>query len=265
MALARAGERRTWALASWAGAALLFAGMALDEALVIHEEFNGEAARAWFRATSPVQGTVVWLILLLPVIVGAMGGLLGWILARRMVSRAFVRLGLAAIGLWLVALAFEGTAKSVFIPLNLYRLEVAFEESAEALAPAVMCVAIWAYIAALRAFIGDAAPGSSGPDRGSLARGDCGDRGRDRRARADRGRLGAPQPGRAAPGRGGRAPPGGAPRRGGGDLPGRGRAGATMGAGLGPPRCHRIPARQPGRGRGGIRRGGEAGLRGTRP
>lgn len=159
VALARAGERRTWALAAWASAALLFAAMALDEALVIHEEFNGEAARAWFRATSPVQGTVVWLVLLLPVIVGAVGGLLGWILARRRVSPAFARLGLAAIGLWLVALVFEGTAKSVFIPLGLYRLEVAFEESAEALAPAVMCVAIWAYIAALQAFIRDAAPG----------------------------------------------------------------------------------------------------------
>ncbi len=159
VALARAGERRTWALASWGGAALLFAGMALDEALVIHEEFNGEAARAWFRATSPVQGTVVWLVLLSPAIVGAMGGLLGWILARRRVSQAFARLGLVAIGLWLVALVFEGTAKSVFIPMNLYRLEVAFEESAEALAPAVMCVAIWAYIGALQAFISDVAPG----------------------------------------------------------------------------------------------------------
>ena len=130
--------------------------MALDEALVLHEEFNGEAARAWFRATSPIQGTVVWLVLLLPVIVGAMGGLLGWLLARRGRSAGRCLAGLAAIGLWLVALVFEGTAKSVFIPLNLYRLEVAFEESAEALAPAVMCMAIWAYIAVLQAFIRDA-------------------------------------------------------------------------------------------------------------
>jgi tetratricopeptide (TPR) repeat protein len=158
--LARAGARRAWALASWAGAALLFAGMALDEALVLHEEFNGEAARAWFRATSPVQGTVVWLVLLSPVIVGAMGGLLGWILARRRLSPAFARIGLGAIGLWLAALTFEGTAKSVFIPLGLYRLEVALEESAEALAPAVMCVAIWAYVVSARAYASHAGPGA---------------------------------------------------------------------------------------------------------
>jgi tetratricopeptide (TPR) repeat protein len=157
--LTRARERRAWALASRAGAALLFAGMALDEALVVHEEFNGEAARARFRATAPVQGTVVWLVLLSPAIVIAMGALLGWVLARRKVSEAFVRYGLAAIGLWLVALVFEGTAKSVFIPLNLYRLEVAFEESAEALAPAVMCMAIWAYVGTARAYIGGAPAG----------------------------------------------------------------------------------------------------------
>jgi tetratricopeptide (TPR) repeat protein len=152
-ALRRAGARRVWALASWAGAAVLLATMALDEALVLHEEFNGAGARAWFRATSPVQGTVVWLVLLSPAIVAAMGGLLGWILARRTLSAAFARLGLSAIGLWLVALVFEGTAKSVFLPLNLYRLEVALEESAEALAPAVMCVAIWTYLGALRAYL----------------------------------------------------------------------------------------------------------------
>jgi len=158
VALRRAGHRRAWALLSWAGATLLFAGMALDEGLVLHEEFNGEAARAWFRATSPVQGTVVWLILLSPAMIGAFAGLLGWILARRRLSPAFARLGLTAIGLWLMALVFEGTAKSVFIPLNLYRLEVAFEESGEALAPAVMCLAIWAYIRALRTYITGAAP-----------------------------------------------------------------------------------------------------------
>lgn len=146
----RALGRGTWSLLSWAGAALLFAAMAADEALVLHEQFNGEAARAWFRATSPVQGTVVWLVLLSPVVVGAMGGLLAWILSRRTICRTFVRLGLSAIVLWLLALTFEGTAKSVFIPLNLYRLEVALEESAEALAPAVMCLAIWAYVATLR-------------------------------------------------------------------------------------------------------------------
>ena len=146
----RALDRRTWSLLSWAGAALLFAGMAADEALVLHEQFNGEAARAWFRATSPVQGTVVWLILLSPVVVGSMGGLVAWILSRRTVSPTFVRLGLTAVGLWLLALTFEGTAKSIFIPLNLYRLEVALEESAEALAPAVMCLAIWTYVGALR-------------------------------------------------------------------------------------------------------------------
>jgi tetratricopeptide (TPR) repeat protein len=159
VALTRAGHRRAWALLSWVGATLLFAGMALDEALVLHEEFNGEAARAWFRAASPVQGTVVWLILLSPAMIGAFAGLLGWILARRTLSPAFARLGLTAIGLWLMALVFEGTAKSVFIPLNLYRLEVAFEESGEALAPAVMCLAIWAYVRALRAYLAGRAPG----------------------------------------------------------------------------------------------------------
>ncbi len=154
----RALGRRTWALLSWAGAALLFAAMAADEALVLHEEFNGEAARAWFRATSPVQGTVVWLVLLSPVVVGAMGGLLAWILSRRTISLAFVRIGLTAVGLWLLALTFEGTAKSVFIPLNLYRLEVALEESAEALAPVVMCLAIWAYVATVRRRAGATVP-----------------------------------------------------------------------------------------------------------
>jgi tetratricopeptide (TPR) repeat protein len=169
LALKRAGARRLWPLASWAGAAALFAAMALDEALVIHEQFNTAAARGRFSATSPVQGTVVWLVLLSPVIVGAMGGLIGWILARRALSAAFVRLGLTAIGLWVAALLFEGTAKSVFMPRNLYRLEVALEESAEALAPAVMCVAIWVYIGALRAYLntlrghlGDLAPGVGG-------------------------------------------------------------------------------------------------------
>src|SRR5262249_12977938 len=59
--------------------------------------------------------------------------------------------GFTAIGLWLAALVFEGTAKPVFIPVGLYRLEVALEESGEALAPAIMCVAIWTYILTLRA------------------------------------------------------------------------------------------------------------------
>jgi tetratricopeptide (TPR) repeat protein len=158
-ALGRPGKRRIWALASWAGVALLFLAMALDEALVLHEQFNGEAARASFRATSPVRGTVVWLVLLSPALVGAMGGLLGWVLSRRALSRAFVRLGLSAVGLWLVALTLEGTAKPVFIPLNLYRFEVALEETAEALAPAVMCLAIWAYVVALRPYAASGAEG----------------------------------------------------------------------------------------------------------
>jgi tetratricopeptide (TPR) repeat protein len=160
-ALGRAGRRRFWALASWAGVALLFAAMALDESLVIHERFNTDAMRAWFRATSPVQGTVVWLVILGPAIVGAMAWLLAWALARERVSPAFARFGLTAIGLWLAALVFEGTAKSVFIPLGLYRLEVALEESGEALAPAVMCVAIWAYIVTARAHARDIWPATA--------------------------------------------------------------------------------------------------------
>jgi len=148
--LARTGERRGWALASWAGAAALFAAMALDEALVLHEQFNTDAVRAAFRPTSAVQGTVVWLVVLAPAIVAAMAGLLGWLLARGAASRRFVGTGLVAVWCWLVALALEGTAKSIFIPLNLYRLEVALEESAEALAPAIMCVAIAGYVTDLR-------------------------------------------------------------------------------------------------------------------
>jgi tetratricopeptide (TPR) repeat protein len=159
-ALGRAGQRRFWPLATGAGAAALFAAMGLDEALVFHEELNGQAARAWFRANSPAQGTVVWLVILSPAILAAMGGLLGWLLARRPQSPAFTRLGLTAIVLWLAALVFEGTAKTVFIPLNLYRLEVALEESCEALAPAFMCMAIWAYVGALRAYVGGATASS---------------------------------------------------------------------------------------------------------
>jgi tetratricopeptide (TPR) repeat protein len=157
-ALTRAGGRRFWPLLSWAGVSVLFLGMALDESLVIHERFNGEAARAWFRANSPVQGTVVWLVILGPAVVCAMAWLLAWVLARRDVSSRFARFGLTAIGLWLAALVFEGTAKSVFLPLGVYRLEVALEESGEALAPAVMCVAILAYIMTVRAAAGGAAP-----------------------------------------------------------------------------------------------------------
>src|SRR5215813_162473 len=156
--LRRAGQPRFWALISWAGVAGLFAAMALDESLVIHERFNTEAARAWFRATSPVQGTVVWLVILGPAVVCAMAWLLAWVLARRRISPTFAHFGLTAIGLWLAALVFEGTAKSLFIPVGLYRLEVALEESGEALAPAIMCVAIWAYIMT-RAHVSDAQPG----------------------------------------------------------------------------------------------------------
>jgi tetratricopeptide (TPR) repeat protein len=154
VALGRSGQRRFWPLATAAGAALLFAAMALDEALVFHEELNGEAARAWLRANSPIQGTVAWLVILSPSVLAAMGGLLGWLLARRRLSPAFTRLGLTAIVLWLAALVFEGTAKSVFMPLNLYRLEVALEESCEALAPAFMCIALWVYIGGLRTYVG---------------------------------------------------------------------------------------------------------------
>jgi tetratricopeptide (TPR) repeat protein len=154
--LGRAGRPRFWALTSWAGVSALFAGMALDESLVIHERFNGEAARAWFRSTSPVQGTVVWLVILGPAVVCAMVWLLAWVLARGRISPTFARFGLTAIGLWLAALVFEGTAKSVFIPVGLYRLEVALEESGEALAPAIMCVAIWAYIVTARAHAANA-------------------------------------------------------------------------------------------------------------
>jgi tetratricopeptide (TPR) repeat protein len=157
-ALTRARRRRFWPLLSWAGVSVLFLGMALDESLVIHERFNGEAARAWFRANSPVQGTVVWLVILGPAVVCAMAWLLAWVLARRDVSSRFARFGLTAIGLWLAALVFEGTAKSVFLPLGVYRLEVALEESGEALAPAVMCVAILAYIMTVRAAAAGAGP-----------------------------------------------------------------------------------------------------------
>src|SRR5262249_35204360 len=106
-ALGRAGRRRFWPLSSWAGVAALFAAMALDESLMIHERFNGAAARAWFRATSPVRGTVVWLVILGPAIVLAMGWLLAWVLARRRICPPFARFGLTAIGLWLAALVFE--------------------------------------------------------------------------------------------------------------------------------------------------------------
>ena len=155
-ALTRAGQRRFWPLLSWAGVSALFLGMALDESLVIHERFNGEAARAWFRSTSPVQGTVVWLVILGPAVVCAMAWLLGWVLTRGRISPTFARFGLTAIGLWLAALVFEGTAKSVFIPVGLYRLEVALEESGEALAPAIMGVAIWVYIVTVRAYASNA-------------------------------------------------------------------------------------------------------------
>ncbi len=149
--LARDGRRRAFAVLTWLGAALLFAFLATDESLQIHEHLNTDEVRAWLEAASPLQSTVVWLFFLFPGIVLGVGGLVVWLAARAAVSPGFARWGGWALALWIAALVLEGTAKPVFIPRDLYALEVILEESAEALGSALFLCAVWRYRAELRA------------------------------------------------------------------------------------------------------------------
>lgn len=148
--LAGEGRARRRATVLWLGMAGLFAFLALDESLVLHEELNRESVRAWLAANSPLRATVTWLILLSPGIVTGVGCILAWLASRAAVSPHLGRWASAGLGLWLLSLVLEGTAKAFFMPRNLYTLEVLMEETAESLGTTAFLWAIWGYRLELR-------------------------------------------------------------------------------------------------------------------
>lgn len=142
--LGAAGRRRTWAL-GWLGVAALFAYLALDESLQIHEGLLTEELEAWLAPASPLQLTLAWLLIFLPGIVAAVTFLLASLGARARLSPRLVAWGCGGLAFWVLALTLEGTAKSFFIPRGLYQLEVILEETAETLGTTLFLWGFWRY------------------------------------------------------------------------------------------------------------------------
>jgi Flp pilus assembly protein TadD len=160
--LALGGRSRSWALA-WLPVATLFAYLALDESLVIHEGFFTREVTAWLGPASPWTLTLAWLLVFTPGIVGMVVFLLASLGARVRLSPRLTRWGALGLAAWVAALGLEGTAKTVFIPRNLYLLEVVLEESAEVLGTVLFAWAFWCYRGELAAWL--AAPGPRPPLR----------------------------------------------------------------------------------------------------
>lgn len=143
-----AGRRRAWAL-GWPGVAALFAYLALDESLAIHEGFLTRELEGWLAPASPLQLTLAWLLVFLPGIVAAVTFLLASLGARARLCPRLVAWGSSGLALWLLALTLEGTARSFFIPRGLYELEVILEETAESVGTTLFLWAFWRYRAEL--------------------------------------------------------------------------------------------------------------------
>jgi tetratricopeptide (TPR) repeat protein len=88
---------------------------------------------------------VVWLLIYLPGIVGAVLWLVVSLGARRHLSSGLVAWGGAGLAMWLGCLMLEGTAKTVFIPREMFRVEVMIKETFETVAALVWGWALWRY------------------------------------------------------------------------------------------------------------------------
>lgn len=157
-ALTRTGQSRWWTV-TWLGMAGLFGYISLDEAILIHQRFNTDEFRAWLPSASPLQHMVVWLPLFLPLIVGAVVFLLASLGARARLSPRLVAWGGAGLAVWIFSLVLEGTAKSFFIPRNLFQLEVMCKETVETLGATLWGWAIWRYRMDLRTWLAAPPPG----------------------------------------------------------------------------------------------------------
>src|SRR5262249_6805078 len=142
--LRRTRQPRVWAF-SWLGIAALFAYIAIDEAVLIHQRFNTEPYQAGLGSTSPLQSMVVWLLIYLPGIVGAVFWLVMSLGARRTLRLRLVSWGGAGLAVWLMTLMLEGTAKTVFIPRDLFRVEVMIKETLETVGALMWGWAMWRY------------------------------------------------------------------------------------------------------------------------
>jgi tetratricopeptide (TPR) repeat protein len=142
--LGRAGRRRAWA-AAWPLVAGGFAYLAADETLVIHEGFLTAWLRGRLAPSSPLELTLAWLLIFLPAIVFTVAFLLASLGARARLCPRLLAWGGGGLGLWVLALTCEATAKSFFIPRNLYWLEVVLEETAESLGTTCFAWALWRY------------------------------------------------------------------------------------------------------------------------
>jgi tetratricopeptide (TPR) repeat protein len=142
--LGRAGRGRIW-VAAWLGVAVGFAYLAADETLVIHEGLLTDWLRGRLAPASPLQLTLAWLLIFLPSIVLTVAFLLASLGARARLCPRLVAWGGAGLAFWIAALTLEGTAKSFFIPRNLYWLEVLLEETAEPLGTICFAWAFWRY------------------------------------------------------------------------------------------------------------------------
>ncbi len=139
-----AGRRRVWA-AVWLVVAGGFTYLAADETLVIHEGFLTAWLRGRLAPASPLQLTLAWLLIFLPAIVLTVAFLLAALGARARLCPRLLGWGGVGLGLWVLALTLEATAKSFFIPRNLYWLEVVLEETAESLGTTCFVWAVWRY------------------------------------------------------------------------------------------------------------------------
>ncbi|MCI0574540.1 MAG: tetratricopeptide repeat protein, partial [Myxococcaceae bacterium] len=142
--LQRTRQSQAWALA-WFVVAGGFAYLAVDETLVIHERLLNRWVRGQLATASSLQLLLAWLLVFLPAIVLSVAFLLAALSARARLSPRLVAWGGAGLLLWVLALTFEATTRSFFIPRNLYWLEVVLEETAESVGTTCFAWGFWRY------------------------------------------------------------------------------------------------------------------------